>query len=88
MKIADGYMLKNIANTYVVVPVGSRSVDFSAIISVNETGAFIWRQLEQDTTPEQILQNMLQEYEVTEAQAQADIDVFIQKLREAELLDE
>ncbi len=88
MKIVDGYMLKNIANAYVVVPVGSRSVDFSAIISVNETGAFIWRQLEKDTTPEAILQNMLEEYEVTEAQAKEDLDAFIQKLREAELLQE
>lgn len=88
MRIADGYMLKNIANAYVVVPIGSRSVDFSSIISVNDTGAFIWKQLEQDTTPAQILHNMLEEYEVTEEQARADIEAFLQKLREAELLHE
>lgn len=86
MKIADGYMLKNIADTYVVVPIGNRSVDFSAIISVNETGAFIWKQLESETTPDAILQKMLEEYDVSEAQAKTDIDAFIQTLSEAELL--
>lgn len=86
MKIADGYMLKNIAGAYVVVPIGNRGVDFSSIISVNETGAFIWKQLETDVTPEQILKNMLAEYDVSEEQAKADIDAFIQTLKEAELL--
>ncbi len=86
MKIAEGYMLKSIADTYVVVPIGNRSVDFSSIISVNETGAFIWKQLESDTTPEEILKNMLAEYDVSEAEAKADIDAFIEKLAGAELL--
>lgn len=86
MKIAEGYMLKSIADTYVVVPIGSRSVDFTSIISVNETGAFIWKQLENETTPEQILKNMLAEYDVIEAEAKADIDAFIEKLKDAELL--
>ncbi len=86
MKIVDGYILKNIADSYVVVPIGSRSVDFSSIISVNDTGAFIWEQLETETTPEKILQNMLEQYDVSEEQAKADIDAFIEKLKEAELL--
>ena len=86
MKIVEGYILKNIADSYVVVPIGSRSVDFSSIISVNDTGAFIWKQLETETTPEKILKNMLEQYDVSEEQAKADIDAFIEKLQEAELL--
>lgn len=86
MKIVEGYILKNIADSYVVVPIGSRSVDFSSIISVNDTGAFIWKQLETETTPEKILKNMLEQYDVSEEQAKADIDAFIKKLQEAELL--
>ena len=86
MKIVEGYILKNIADSYVVVPIGSRSVDFSSIISVNDTGAFIWKQLETETTPEKILQNMLEQYDVSEEQAKADIAAFIEKLQEAELL--
>ena len=86
MKIAEGYMLKCIADTYVIIPIGNHSVDFSAIISVNDTGAFIWKQLESETTAEKILENMLKEYDVSEEQAKADIDAFINKLRAAELL--
>lgn len=88
MRIADGYILRNVAGSNVVVPVGDRGVDFTAIISVNETGAFIWKQLENETTKENILAAMLNDYDVDEQRAKADIEKFISTMREAGLLNE
>ena len=88
MKIKDGFSLKTIAGTNVVVPVGSNTVTFKAIITLNESGAFLWQTLENDITKEQLLDAMLKEYNVDNATAIADIDEFLNKLKEADLLDE
>lgn len=86
MKIAEGFVLKNIAGTNVVVPLGDNTVFFKAIITLNETGAFLWQQLETEKTPDDLLKAMLSEYAVDEATAKADILEFIDNLKKANLL--
>ena len=86
MKIAEGFVLKNIAGTNVVVPLGENTVSFKAIITLNETGAFLWQQLETEKTPDEILKAMLSEYAVDEATAKADIIEFVENLKKASLL--
>ena len=61
-------------------------MDFSGVITLNEVGSFIWKQLEKDTTKEEVLNNLLAEYDVDKATAESDIDEFINKLKGAELL--
>ncbi len=86
MKIAEGYLLRQIADTYVVVPLTSPLVDFKSIISLNESGAFLWEKLQQDCDRETLLQAMLAEYDIDEATAAADLDAFLTTLKEANLL--
>ena len=86
MKISEGFVLKNIAGTYVVVPVGENTVSFKAIITLNETGAFLWEHLQKECTEETLLESMLKEYNVEKEIAAADIKEFIQKLEKATLL--
>ncbi|MBQ7810652.1 MAG: PqqD family protein [Clostridia bacterium] len=86
MKIKENYMLRKVADCYVVVPIGAAVAEFNGMINLNEVGAFLWRQLESDTTPEAVLAAMLEEYEVAEDIAKADLDKFINELQEANLL--
>lgn len=86
MKIKEGYLLREVAGSNIVVPVGSGNMDFSGVITLNEVGSFIWKQLEKDTTKEEVLNNLLVEYDVDKATAESDIDEFINKLKGAELL--
>ena len=86
MKIKPGFLLRNVADVNVVVPVGEMSVDFNGIITLNDTGKFLFRQLmTKDTSEDELLQLMLEEYEVDEETAGADIRNFASKLREADL---
>lgn len=87
MKIKNNFVLKKIAGSYMVVPVRSRAVDFSGIIKLTESGAFLWRLLEQGADREELISKMLEEYDVDEATAAADIDRFIAKLNEADLIE-
>lgn len=87
MKIKDNFVLKKIAGSYVVVPVRTRAVDFSGIIKLSESGAFLWKLLEKGADREELIAAMLDEYAVDEATAAADIDRFIAKLSEADLIE-
>ena len=86
MKLVDGFILKNIADTFVVVPLGTNTVSFRSIISLNESGAFLWSQLENEKTEQELLDALLKEYDVDEQTAREDITAFIEKLKAAELL--
>ena len=87
MKIKSDYLLKQIAGSYVVVPVRSRAVDFSGIIKLSESGAFLWEILAGGATRDELVARLLEEYDVDEATAAADVDRFLAKLKEADLLD-
>lgn len=88
MKIKEGYLLRQVAGSNIVVPVGEGSMDFSGVITLNDTGAFLWQQLEKDMTKEQLLEKLTAEYDVEESTAKQDIDDFAKKLREAGLIEE
>ena len=70
-----------------VVPVRSRAVDFSGVIKLTETAAVLWQALEKGADREELTAALLEEYEVDEATARADVDRFLDKLREADLLE-
>ena len=86
MKIEKEYILREIAGDYIVVPVGAAALEFNGMITVNETGAFLWEKLREGTTKEELLHAMLEEYEVSEKEAEADIQEFLQMLQKNKIL--
>jgi len=87
LKIKDGFVLKNIADNYVVVSVGEGNVDFNSMITTNETGAFLWEILEKSATKEELVKAVLEEYDADEAVVSADVDKFIQKLSDKNIIE-
>lgn len=87
MKIKEGFMLKQVCDEYMIVPVGAASVDFKSVIRLNETGAFLWKLLENGAEKADMLKDILDEYDVSEEIASADIDAFIIKLTQTGILD-
>lgn len=86
MKIKKDFMLRNVAGSNIVVPVGSLSKDFHGMITLNQTGAFLWKLLEQETDEEALVSAVLAGYEVDEAQAREAVGEFIEQLRQADCL--
>ena len=86
MKLKEGFILRTVGTNHLVVPVGARTVDFRCLITLNETGAFLWQQLQEERTAQQLAAALLEEYEVTPEQAAADVEAFAQRLQEADLL--
>ncbi len=88
MKTKKGFMLRSVAGRHIVVAVGQASVDFNGLITLNETGAYIWRKLADGCTYDELLNDMLSDYEVDEATARSGIDGFLETARGANLIEE
>lgn len=86
MKIKEGYLLRNVAGNDVVVPVGN--LDFDGMITLNETGSMIWKELEKGCTFDELLSKFLDEYDVERSVAVQDLNTFLKQLKEADLVVE
>ncbi len=87
MKIKEGYILRNVAGYNVVVPVGDAALDFNGMINLNETGAFLWKAMTEETDEKTLVSALLEEYDTNEETAAADVAAFVKKMRDAELID-
>ena len=87
MKIREGFLLRNVAGNNVVVPIGQATLDFNGMMSLNETGAFIFSKMLDGTTKEQLIEDLISEYEVGREIAEKDVDDFIKKVEGEGLLE-
>ena len=42
MKLKSGFILREIAGSSIIVPVGERVKEFNGVINLNDTGVFLW----------------------------------------------
>lgn len=87
MKIKEGFIIKKVAGDVIVIPAEQALVDFKAIITLNETGAYLWELLKEDISKEKLLEGMLEEYDADEKTLSMDIDEFLSVLEEKGLLE-
>ena len=80
MRRNPDFLLREVAGTIVVVPVGKATTVFSGMITMNPTGAFLWEKLETEQTVESLTAALLECYEVTEELARKDVEAFVQRL--------
>ncbi|MGN6713102.1 PqqD family protein [Anaerocolumna jejuensis] len=89
MKIKEGFLLREIAGSYVVVPIGQRVIDFNGLMSLNETGALLWSKLEKEVrTINELVTLLCENYLVEEDRARVDIEAFINKITERGLIED
>lgn len=82
MKIKDGYIVRKIGTKYYAVS-AARAAEGAGMISLNETGAFIWELLKNDTTVEEIAKALADKYEIDVELATRDSEAYISMLKEA-----
>lgn len=80
MRIRDGFVLREVAGTFVIISTGSENLDFKGVITVNEVGALIWKGVEAGKSKDEILEKILSEYDVQKEIASTDMDEFLEQL--------
>ena len=84
MKILKRLIKRNIAGDIILVPVGDASLEIKGLITLNETGEFLWDALEKAA----LAAMLAAEYDVDTATAEADTKVFLQKLKELCIIEQ
>lgn len=87
MKLNENYILKTVAGTAVVVPVGDAAADIHGMIKLNDAALFIWKLLQDGADRDGILFALTKEYAgVPQATLAADLDAFLNTLTEKNIL--
>ena len=89
MKKKTGFYLRNVLGENVVVAEGVENIDFSKIISMNDSAAFLWQQIgEEPFTVEDLVGYFCGEYDVDEQTAKADAQALVQQWINAGIVEE
>lgn len=87
MKIKDGFVLREVAGSYMVIATGEASKEFHGMIRLNQTGADIWQGVADGLTQEEIAQRLLEKYDgVTLEKAMTDVASISSRMKEAGFL--
>lgn len=86
MRIVPGFILREIVGNTVAIPTGESAHRLSGLISLNGSGKFLFELLQTDQTVDSLTQALMDNYEVTSAEATADVNEFITLLRENDML--
>ena len=87
MKIKENFVLRQLADTWVVLPLADKTIDFNGMITLNESGVLLWNALEKGADVDMLVKLLTAEYDVSAQRAQADAEEFVQKLHTAGCLD-
>lgn len=87
MKIKEGYVLRQVADLWVVLPLAEETVNFNGMLKLNECGALLWKELERGCELEDLVDAVLAEYRVTREQARTDAAAFLENLSKVGCLE-
>lgn len=76
MKLNPDYILRNIAGEQVVVPTGQSGQKFNGLITLNSTAVFLWECAEKGMSRQEMVEKLLEEFDVDEASAVQDVNGF------------
>ena len=85
MKIKEGFILRTVAGETVVLPTGNL-VDLDMMITLNDTGKFLWEALNNETTEDALVEALLAEYDVDQERARSSVEAFVARLKELNFL--
>ena len=87
MKIIKEFVSREIIGEYILVPTGTTAQEFNGLITINATAKFIWDNIEKAESLEQLVQMVLDEFEIDEERATIDTQNYVMQLLEKGFID-
>ncbi len=87
MKLNENYILKTIAGSPVVVPVGDAVDNIKGMITLNGPAYVIWQSLENGNDFDGILKNLKEKYDAPRELLKSDLEAFLKKLEDLNILE-
>ena len=89
MKFKKGYRLRSLGKEFILVAEGLEAVDFSRMISMNESAAFLWKEVEdKDFDVEMLITLLMDNYDIDREMAQNDVAGLIESWSAAGLIED
>lgn len=88
MKIKDGFILKDVAGSKIVIATGSAKLDFNGVITFNDVGADVFTMLDGTNSVESIVARISADYGADEKLVAADVERLIEKMKKFNLIEE
>lgn len=89
MRFKKGYRLRSLGQEFILVAEGLEAVDFSRMISMNESAAFLWKEVEdKDFDAEMLITLLTDNYDITRDTAQNDVVALLESWSSAGLIEE
>ena len=89
MKIREGFELREVCGMYVLVASGRKNIDFSKVVSMNESAAEIWKAVaDREFTVEYMAKALTDNYEVDAETALKDATAIAKTWRESQLVED
>lgn len=88
MKIKENFVMQELADEYIVIPVGEAADKLHGVIRLNTSGAFIWKMLsEKDITKEELIGEVCAAFSVDRTIAADDISSFLNQINVFDCLE-
>lgn len=88
MRRNNDFHMQEIEGMSVIVPMGTVVKDFPGLITVSESGGFLWKLLEKEQTLQSMVEALFEEYDAPKEQILSDVTEFVRKLKLAGALIE
>lgn len=88
LRVSKEFIIRKIMDEYVIVPTGTKAEIFNGIITTNITGAFLWNILLKGSNHEELIKSLTDEFDVTEKEAAEDVSLFIETLKQYNILED
>jgi len=86
IKLKPGFILRRIANSDILIPVGNNIAHFNGLITLNETAAFLIKLISEGSTVGEMTDALINKYKIDPGMAGNDVDGFITQLKKADML--
>lgn len=87
MKIKDGYELRALADKYIVIAKSESNLNLTSMITLNKSGKFLFESLKENKTVEELVNLLVNKYDISEDIAKSDVLAFINILKANNLLE-
>jgi len=77
---SSSIVTRKTGNEYVLVPITNNIADMNSVYTLNETGAFIWEQIDGKRSVEEIIVVLTTVYDIDKQNAESDVYSFIENM--------
>lgn len=79
-ELKSRFVARNVGNELILVPLTANVAQMNELFTLNETGKFIWEDINENSTVLEIENSMIETFDIDSATAKRDIELFLSKL--------